>query len=332
MVMNAISIIKPINLYPRIMGSFKGAMMKIMMWFSIPIWILTAVLVAIFADGFITGILAFVALLMGIAAAYVLFSGGKYKPEKSFFFWRLSKEKMSKLYKYFTIGGVIIIVLLSLYEFKVQNIFYLVAVLIALYAAQKSFAVHEDVDFVANMEVSDLLGMEVDEKIQASYLNFDTSNKPSDGSNIMLLTDKKLLFAFYDGSKWSLMNKFLKDIAKIGRINTEGVVNLTSSSSCLYVEFIDNTNLSLHMNLYDKLTSNPDLFFKKFLTTLDAVVLGKTDEKIASRRRVSVNNEPKPSVSDNNEGIDVRTIDISDTILGNLRDATPIESGRTLEF
>ena len=86
------------------------------------------------------------------------------------------------------------------------------------------------------------------------------------------------------------------------------------------------------MNLYDKLTSNPDLFFKKFLTTLDAVVLGKTDEKIASRRRVSVNNEPKPSVSENNEGVDVRTIDISDTIISNLRDATPIESGRTLEF
>ena len=85
------------------------------------------------------------------------------------------------------------------------------------------------------------------------------------------------------------------------------------------------------MNLYDKFTSNPDLFFKKFLTTLDAVVLGKTDEKIASRRRVSVN-EPKSSASDNREGIDVRTIDISDTILGNLSNATPIESGRTLEF
>ena len=75
-----------------------------------------------------------------------------------------------------------------------------------------------------------------------------------------------------------------------------------------------------------------DLFFKKFLTTFDAIKLGKTDEKIASRRRVSVNNEPKPSINDNNEGNDVRTIDISDTILGNLRDATPIESGRTLEF
>lgn len=32
------------------------------------------------------------------------------------------------------------------------------------------------------------------------------------------------------------------------------------------------------------------------------------------------------------ESFEVRMIDISNTILGNLRDATPIESGRTLEF
>ena len=330
--MNAITIIKPINLYSRIKGRFKGALMKIWAWIAILFCLLTGPLVVFIADNIIISFVAFLTLLMGVAATIVLFSGGKYKPEKSFFFWRLSKEKMSKLYKYYTIGGVIIIVLISLFEFKVQSVFCLIAVLIALYAAQKSFAVHEDVDFVANMEVSDLLGMEVDEKIQASYLNFNTSNKPSDGSNIMLLTDKKLLFAFYDGSKWSLMNKFLKDIAKIGRINTDGIINLTSSSSCLYIEFIDNTNLSLHMNLYDKLTSNPDLFFKKFLITLDAVVLGKTDEKIASRRRVSVNNVPKSSVNVNDEGVEVRKLDISDTILGNLRDATPIEPGRTLEF
>ena len=324
--MSTISIIKPINLYPRIMGSSKGSMMKVVMWISIPIWLLASVLVAFIADDFIMGIVAFLALIMGVAATIVLFSGGKYKPEKSFFFWRLSKDKRLKLYKYVTVGGVVIFILISLNGFKVQHVVNLMILLMTFYYVQKSFSVHEDVDFVANMEVSDLLGMEVDEKIQASYLNYDSSEAPSKGNNIMLLTDKKLLFAFYDGSKWSLMNKFLRDVVKIGRIN------LPSNSSCLYVEFNDDTNLCLHMNLYDKLTSNPDLFFKKFLTTLDAVVLGKTDERIASRRRVSVNNEPKPSVSVNEEGNDVRTIDISDTIISNLRDATPIESGRTLEF
>ena len=86
------------------------------------------------------------------------------------------------------------------------------------------------------------------------------------------------------------------------------------------------------MGLYDKFTSNPDLFFRKFLLVLDAALMGKTDMIIASRRRTSVNNKPKPSVNVNKEGIEVRTIDISDTILGSLREATVIEPGRTLEL
>ena len=323
--MNTISIIKPINLYPKAMGTFKGTMMKIMMWVSISIWLLASILVVIMADDFIK-IIGFLVFIMGVGASIVLFSGGDYKPEKSFWFWRQSKEKMTKINKYATIGGVIIFLLKSLYEFEIRDVFYLIGMLSALYYTLKSFSVHEDVDFAASMEVSDLLGMELDEKIQASYLNFDLSDKPSNGSNIMLLTDKKVLFAFFDGTKWQLLNKYLKDIIKIGTVGS------TSSSFFWVIEFIDNTSLSLHMNLYDKLTSNPYLFLKKFLTTLDAVVLGKTDEKIASRRRVSVNNEPVSSVSINDEGLEVRKIDISDTILGNLRNATPIEPGRVIEL
>ena len=328
--MNTVSIIKPLNLYSK-MGGFKGKLMKPFMILALPLWLLSALLVAIFADSIFTGFIAFLALIMGIAAAIVLFSGGDYKPEKSFFFWRLSKENILKYYKYFTIAGIVIIVLLSLYEFKVQYLLYLISVYAALYFTNKSFSVHEDVDFVTNNEVSELLGMEIDEKVQASYQNFDTSSIKK-GSNMMLLTDKKLLFAFYDGNKWSLMNKMLKDITEIGRVNTEGVANMTSNASFLHIGFSDNTSIGLHMDLNDKITSNPDLFFKKFLTTLDTFLLGKTDEKIASRRRVSINNGPKPSTKPNEESAKPRAIDISNTIVENLRDAVPVEAGRVLEF
>lgn len=321
--MNRISIIKPINLLPMI--GFNGTLAKLFVRLAVSVWILASVVVAFFVDNFIEGVVAFVSLLFGVALAITLFSGGDYKPEKSFFFWRLSKDKMLKLYKCVTVSGVVIVILISLNGFKVQHVVNLILLLMTLYFVQKSFLVHEDVDFVANMEVSDLLGMEVDEKIQASYINYDSSKTPSKGNNIMLLTDKKLLFAFHDGLKWSLMNRFLKDIVKIGRINR-------GTKSYLYIEFEDRTNLRLQMCMYDKLTSNPDLFFKKFLLTLDAVVLGKTDERIASRRRVSVNTRSKPSVNINDEGVEVRSIDISSTILNNFRDATPVESGRVLEF
>jgi len=182
---------------------------------------------------------------------------------------------------------------------------------------------HEDVDYVANQELADIVGMEVDEKVQASYLKKDI---------IFLLTDKKILFAYQEDNNWSVLNKRIADISTIGVYTPMMMGSIFNTDLYFLLMFTDSTSVELKMDLGNKLTSNPDLFFKKFLITLDAFLLGKTDEKIASRRRVSVNNDPKPSVSDNYEGTSVRTIDISDTILRNLRDATQIESGRTLEF
>ena len=135
--MNTITIIKPLDLY-LIMGGIKGALMKPLMYLILPFWFLCSILVAITADNIIVGLVAFVALLMGIGAVIILFSGGEYKPEKSFPLWRLSKEKMSKYYKYCTIGGIAFIVLVSLYEFKVQNVFYLLSIYATLYYTQKS--------------------------------------------------------------------------------------------------------------------------------------------------------------------------------------------------
>lgn len=328
--MNTITIIKPLNLYSK-MGGIKGALMKPLLYLILPIWFLASILVAIIADNIIMGLVAFLALLMGIAAVIVLFSGGEYKPEKSFSLWRLSKEKLSKYFKYYTIGGIAVLVLLSLYEFKVQYVFYLLSIYAAFYYAYKSFALHEDVDYVTNNQVADLLGMEIDEKVQASYQNFDASSV-QEGSSMLLLSDKKIMFAYYNGSKWTMLNKMLKEITEIGRVNTDGVVNLTSSSVYFYVGFSDNTSLGLHMDLYDKITSNPNLFFKKFLIVLDTFLMGKADEKITSRRRISVNKDSNSSTTISTPNVETRSLDISNTILSNLSNAAPIESGRVLEF
>lgn len=329
-----VTIVKPLELYS-MTGDSYGKMMKPILYLLLPIWLLgclVALLLVVFVDhNVIVGICSLVGLIMGIVPILALLGGGKYEPEKSFYLWRLSKEDLLKIKMYFTGAGVLIFVMISLIDFKVQNILYLISALAAFYYISKSFKYHEDVDFVTNNEVADLLGMEIDERVQASYQNF-TSDSIEKGNNMMLLTDKKMMFAFFDGNTWSLVNKNLRDICKIGRINTDGILNLTSTSSYLFVAFSDGTNIGLHMDLCDKITSNPDLFFKKLLTTLDAVLLGKTEEKIQYRRRVSVNNEPRPSESVTDESTDVRMIDISNTVLDNLRGATPIETGRTLEF
>ena len=252
-----------------------------------------------------------------------IMAGGKYRPGKSFYWWRLTKEKMLLIYKVVAIVMVVICIPLLIVEFKLSGLITLIGALISLYYIPKSFKVHEDVDYVANQELADIIGMEVDEKVQASYLKKDI---------IFLLTNKKIIFAYREDNNWRVLNKRIADVSAIGVYTPMMMGSIFNTDLYFLLLFIDSTRVELKMELGDKITSNPDLFLKKFLIILDAVVLGKTDEKIASRRRVSVNNEPKPSVSDNNEGIDVRTIDISDTIISNLRDASPIESGRTLEF
>ena len=88
----------------------------------------------------------------------------------------------------------------------------------------------------------------------------------------------------------------------------------------------------LHMETYGKATSNATLFIRKFLNVLDDVVLGKVDEKISSRRRVSVNQETKPVESQQSESKEVRRLDLSEDMMEKLRNATPVESGRVLEL
>lgn len=324
--MNSISIIRPISLLPGFLGKFKGSLMTAFLSIVIPFWIIITIILAFIIQSFSDLLIDFVIFLIGVVCAYFIFWGGKYKPEKSFFFFRLTKEKMRKIYIY-TGAVTFLLVLVTVYfkGFHLSDVYYFVIIPLVLYYTNKSLSMHEDVDCVTNMEVSELLGMEVDEKIQASYQNFNSSDIIKSGSNMMMVTDKKVIFAVNNGTNWELVNKKLCDIVNVGHVQY-------NYDSYLKLVFSDNTTIGLRMGMLDKITSNPSLFFRKFLIVLDAVLLGKTDEKIASRRRVSVNNEPKPSVSINNEGIDVRTIDLSETILNNLRDATPIESGRILEF
>lgn len=252
-----------------------------------------------------------------------IIKGGVYKPGKSFRMWRLTKKKISVMYTAIAIIVVAVCVAMLTVEFKISIIFYLLAALFLLYFLRKSFKVHEDVDYVANQELADILGMDIDEKVQASYLKDDI---------IFLLTDKKIIFAYLKGKRWKVINKKIDEISKIGVYSPMMKGSFFNTDLFFSLTFDDSTTVGLEMELIDNITSNPDLFFKKFIATMDKVLLGKIDERVASRRRVSVNNEPKPAPSVNEEGSSVRKTDISETILENLHNATPIKTSRTLEL
>jgi hypothetical protein len=248
--------------------------------------------------------------------------GGKYKPGKSFRLWRLTKKKILLMYTVTAIILVALLVFLLTIKFKINTIIILVVTIAGIYSLRKSFKVHEDVDYVANQKLADILGIDIDEKVQASYLKNNV---------ILLLTDRKIIYAYKKG-RWKVLNKKIEEISKIGVYSPMMAGGFFNTDLHLLLLFTDSNRVELKMDLTDNITSNPDLFFKKFLVTLDDVLLGKTDEKIVKRRRVTVNNEAGPLGSVKNGCTDVRKIDISETVLKNLREATPIEHGRTLEL
>ena len=200
----------------------------------------------------------------------------------------------------------------------------------AIYYTNKSFKVHEDVDFVTSSEMENIVGVEIGEKIQATYQNFDSSisDGPQDDANLMIVSDKKIYFSFIENGKWSFVKKKLNEIVKLGIFDDSN----NNQKIHLKLLFSDETSIMLHMETYGKATSNATLFLRKFLEVLDAVVLGTVDEKISSRRRVSVNQETKPVESQQSENKEVRRLDLSEDVMDKLRNATPVESGRVLEF
>lgn len=336
--MDEIKICSPFEMYSVVKGRSKA----IFIWcILLPIFMLLIIWVTIQGienqDLFKTLLgVAFIALFGW--ALWFCFRERKYRPGKSFLFNRGSNTKIKKLVTYVGIFGIIVICLFGYYSYMEDptnnRIYYYLSVLLgivyAIYYTYKSFNVHEDVDFVTLSDMGDIIGVEIGEKIKATYQNFDSStgNKLPKGANLMIISDKKIYFSFFENGEWFFVKKNIIDISKFGILDESS----NHQKLHLILRFSDGTNIILHMEAYNKATSNSYLFFRKFLEVLDAVVLGIVDEKISSRRRVSVNQETKSIESQQSENREVRSLDLSETVMEGLRNATPVESGRVLEL
>ena len=319
------------------MSAVKGKIQTILLLcIALPIFVLGGVLMFLTAEEPSDKVIGLICtLLFGIAGIiFFKFSkGGKYVPGKTFLFYRKSKEKIKAYTLYAGVAGIIFCCLCLLFASTLKSagsaIIGIVGMIALIYYTNKSFKVHEDIDYVSSAEMEQIIGVEIDEKIQATYQNFDSSEEDclNDDCNIMMVTDKKIYFAYYDSDRWYFVNKKLDEISRLGQIGD----NQETGKLYLRLEFVDGTTIILHMDAMGKMTSNPTLFLKKFLETLDAVVLGTVDEKISSRRRVSVNSAT-PDAQHCEQKTENRKLDLGNSIIEGLRNATPVESGRVIEL
>jgi hypothetical protein len=311
----------------KIISEYRGSSFVYLIYIGIPIFAIAGLFMAYngLNDGkFINIFYGLLSILFFGAVGVSVFKGGVYEPEKTFFMERMNKEKLNKYIIYSAIAMILFCLICFLLDGKFGVIGGTIVGFIGLYNWSKSIKFHEDVDYEANEFIADLIGLSVDEKIVASYQNFDSSkSNRKKNDNLIVVTNRKIFFAVYSGTNWMTLNKLLSEIVKIG-------IARNDVNSYLKLVFEDNTSLGLRLDLYEKITTTPQLFVKQFLSTLDASLLCYDIVSSNNRRRVSISNENTTLA--NNFGNQTRSIEINPTLVSELKASEEIKSGRILEI
>ena len=182
--------------------------------------------------------------------------------------------------------------------------------------------------------MEDLIGMDIDEKVCASYQNFDGENNTNaKGDNLLVVTNRKIFYAVHNGNVWMILKRSFEDLIKIGYYNG----NSSGSESIFLIKFKDATSIKVKMDVLDKPTSNPNLFFKQFLNVLDAYVSGYDIVKNNSRRRVtiersSIENSQSEISNQTNDGTRRINLDLNEGIVSQMKIGESLCGNRTLEL
>lgn len=290
-----------------------GALGYGLWWLAIIIWLLPA-----YAGKFL----------------YSLLIGRTYKPGKSFSLWRMTKEKMARRQKIYGIATIILAIIMLAFvfitgEFNLRRVLEPILAIIGTYFTFKvlsiSYKVHEDVDFVVNEKVAKVLGFEIDEKIQCSYADYSENR-------MLVVTNRKIFYTYKEDNKQLWLTKRIDELSQIGVVQDYIIESTWANRDVgLVLYFMDGVRLQLKISLRTNMTSNPDLFMRKFLIVLDEYLLGSVGQRNSSRRRVIVasdtsNNKEQPEMPA------VRSIDVSESIMMMMETATPITDNRNLEL
>ena len=267
-------------------------------------------------------------IVLGGYFCYFIYSGGEYIPNKSFRYYRLGKETQRRVQIGVTIIGGLMMCLNAIngeWGLVLQGIF----ALVVMYYVILSYKFHEDVDYVANQVLEDLIGCNIDEKIIASYQNYDSENVDrKKGDSLLVVTNRKFFYAVYDGNTWFSLKRRIQDLMAIGY--TGSIIG--GGEYILGLRFKDETAVSLKMCTINKITSNSDLFFKRVLCILDAYLLGETITGNKPRRRVSVGTTSATGTASEPSSARKVNLEISEEMAAQIKAGEEIGSGRRIEI
>lgn len=271
-------------------------------------------------------VMRMLAILLVVGVGFALchaFTERNYKQGK---YTRWSKDNINRRLTYGGIVAIIIVIMVCYFVYMEEHsirgwmAYAFVGICGLIYYikyTRKSFQVHEDVDLVSLTDMEKIMGMKIDEKIQATYQNFSSSTccDLQDDANIMVVSDRKIYYSFINNGNWSLLIKNNNDIVKLGFYDD----SYMNKKQYLKLVFSDRTNIMLHLGIYGKLSSNATLFLRKFYEVLDAVVLGAIDNN-TSYRNVSASQEACPVENQYIENVETCSSEPSDDEMEKLKE------------
>lgn len=239
----------------------------------------------------------------------------------------------------------------------VDLVFILIGCGITSYLATKSLKVHEDIDYVANEDLAEIMDMTIDERVMASYQNFDSSvplecqlDDLEGNPNLFVMTQRQIYFAFYTSNGW-ISNQF--KLENITSLEIEwDFIHYNGGVTFQIQDGNEIKKLNFDLSLLDNLSQYPILIVRQMLNTFDAFKQGRYVEMSTKRkrRRNIANNQPTTdghaseainepqevaaweSVPQSSETAEVRSIELCKDVYNGLKNAKPGMSKRALEL
>ena len=192
----------------------------------------------------------------------------------------------------------------------------------------KRIELHEDIDFVSNLDLKDVFG--TSDKLLIAYQNFNPNNskknKIEKGDYIIGVSATSLYFIF-KGKESELNNVYMNfsDVSEVGFLTF-------NNKSVLKFENTSNISISIVIEHVDSLLINSFFLIKNVLSAFDNFLLGEDSTKSSKRVRKieNVNNENMKVQQETNSRVIELTY--SPNILNEISHSINITNNRKIEL
>ncbi len=234
----------------------------------------------------------------GLALCFSAWPSRRYRPGRTFSGYRGGRQRVKTQYTIAFYLGLLLVagaglwfvlapkIETSMVKILIQGLLGGLGLAVYGYRGRLGVPLHEDVDETANLSLRSSSVISRTEKISASFRNFSPTNKkyaPAKGNLLLGVHPTMFSIVLNDGRDWLRRAERYEDIAAIGIRTASGSGN--EGEHFLALKMIHGGSYVLKLALGENAT-DPLLFLRAFLSSLDSFLTGTSTVAGVRRRRV----------------------------------------------